>query len=90
LDKITNTFQYIVGNVSIDGKGSGLIFSAMAIFTAQFMLYFGMIRRLHSCGQKLEPSDRRSLIWFFSHYFYLSALIVTLQGRPTELLVLLH
>jgi hypothetical protein len=28
-----------------------------------------------------RPSDNRALAWFFSHFFYLSALIVTLQGE---------
>jgi hypothetical protein len=74
LDKITNTFQHIFGNVRFDSKGVAIIFCAVVIFAAQFSLYFGT-------SEKPRESDNRTLAWFFSHFFYLSALIVTLQGE---------
>jgi hypothetical protein len=67
--------------VSLGSKGAGLIFSAVVIFTAFFALYFGMT-------ENPRPSDNRALAWFFSHFFYLSALIVTLQGEIALVFVL--
>lgn len=78
LDKITHGFQYIVGNVSLGERGIGLIFSAAMIFVAQFTLYFTMTEN----GR--DMSNRRILTWFFFHYLYLSALIVTLQGTNRQ------
>lgn len=74
LDKITNGFQYIVGNVSMGLEITALILCAAVIFILQFTLYFGT-----SEGDRL--GSRRALALFFFHYFYLSALIVTLQGK---------
>lgn len=80
LDKITNGFQYIVGNVSIGVESIGLILCAGVIFILQFTLYFGS-----SQGDKL--GSRRALALFFFSFFYLSALIVTLQGIASMLTV---
>lgn len=80
LDKITNGFQYIVGNVSISGESIGLIFCGVLIVILLFTLYFGT-----SDGDKL--GSRRALALFFFNYFYLSALIVTLQGIAAMLKV---
>lgn len=79
LDKITNGFQYIVGNVSLGIEITGLILCAAVIFILQFTLYFGTSDRLGS---------RRALALFFFHYFYLSALIVTLQGKKHLIVVI--
>lgn len=73
LDRITNGFQYVVGNVSVGFEGASLIACAAIIFILLFTLYFGT-----SEGDKL--GSRRALALFFFQYFYLSALIVTLQG----------
>ncbi|KAH8115896.1 hypothetical protein DFH11DRAFT_1245003 [Phellopilus nigrolimitatus] len=80
LDKITQGFQYIVGNVSIGWESVGLILCAAMIFILLFTLYFGT-----SEGDKL--GSRRALGLFFFHYFYLSALIITLQGISAMLRV---
>ena len=80
LDKITNGFQYIVGNVSITGESIGLIFCGALIFILLFTLYFGTTE-----GDKM--GSRRALALFFFNYFYLSALIVTLQGVAAMLTV---
>ncbi|KAL5476702.1 hypothetical protein ACEPAI_2888 [Sanghuangporus weigelae] len=80
LDKITNGFQYIVGNVSISGESIGLIFCGVLIVILLFTLYFGT-----SDGDKL--GSRRALALFFFNYFFLSALIVTLQGIAAMLKV---
>ena len=73
LDKITNGFQYIVGNVSIGFQSLGLLLCGVVIFILLFSLYFGS-----SEGDKL--GSRRALAQFFFQFFYLSAVIVTLQG----------
>ena len=73
LDKITNGFQYIVGNITMGFGIAGLILCAAIIFILQFTLYFGT-----SEGDKL--GSRRALALFFFQFVYLSALIVTLQG----------
>ena len=73
LDKITNGFQYIVGNVSLGFESLGLILCGVLIVTLQFSLYFGS-----SEGDVL--GSRRALAVFFFSFFYLSAVIVTLQG----------
>ncbi|KAI5116749.1 hypothetical protein M0805_001607 [Coniferiporia weirii] len=80
LDKITNGFQFIVGNVSISFESLGLIICAAVIFILLFTLYFGT-----SEGDKL--GSKRALFLFFFHFFYLSALIVTLQGIAAMLSV---
>ena len=73
LDKITNGFQYIVGNVALGLKSAAVIFSAAIIFILLFSLYFGT-----NAGNRLR--SRRALALFFFNFFYLCALIVTLQG----------
>ena len=79
LDKISTGFQSIVGNSGVGGTaGAGVIFSAAVIFLSEFSLYFGV-------SKKPKTSNRRVLTWFFSHFFYLSALILTLQGKITLL-----
>ncbi|KAI5116748.1 hypothetical protein M0805_001606, partial [Coniferiporia weirii] len=80
LDKITNGFQFIVGNVSISFESMGLIICAAVIFILLFTLYFGT-----SEGDKL--GSKRALFLFFFHFFYLSALIVTLRGIASMLSV---
>ena len=75
LDKITNGFQYIVGNVSLGIESAGLIISAALIFISQFTLYFNTPRNKNI-------GSRRALAIFFFQFFYLSALIITLQGTP--------
>ncbi|KAL5484798.1 hypothetical protein ACEPAI_7440 [Sanghuangporus weigelae] len=73
LDKITNGFQYIAGNVSLGLESLGLILCGVVIFALLFTLYFSS-----SEGDTL--GSRRALALFFFQFFYLSALIVTLQG----------
>ncbi|KAI5116985.1 hypothetical protein M0805_001594 [Coniferiporia weirii] len=80
LDKITNGFQFIVGNVSISFESMGLIICAAVIFILLYTLYFGM-----SKDDKI--SSRRALFLFFFQFLYLSALIVTLQGIAAMLSV---
>jgi len=50
------------------------------IFATQFSLYFG------SSGGEWKLSGHRSLFWLFTHFWYLAALILTLQGVATSLL----
>jgi hypothetical protein len=79
LDKITTGFQYIIGNTGLAVDGIGLFVSAAVIFISQFSLYFG------SPGERRKLKGNRSIAWFFSHFFYLAALIMTLQGVATSL-----
>jgi hypothetical protein len=74
LDKITNGFQQIVSNTGLGAAGAGLFLSAAVIFIATFLLYFG------SSGEGVRLESQRALTWFFAHFFYLSALIIMLQG----------
>ncbi|KAI5116979.1 hypothetical protein M0805_001590 [Coniferiporia weirii] len=80
LDKITNGFQFIVGNVSISYESMGLIVCAAVIFILLFTLYFGM-------SKDKDIKSGRALFLFFFHFLYLSALIVTLQGIAAMLSV---
>lgn len=80
LDRITNGFQYIVGNVSIGPSSAFQILCAAVIFILFFTLYFGS-----SDGN--PEGSRRALAHFFFQFFYLSALIATLQGIASMLLV---
>ena len=80
LDKITNGFQYIVGNISLGPGTLALIFCAAIIFILIFTLYFGT-----SGGDKV--GDRKVLASFFFQFFFLSSLIVTLQGIAQMLAV---
>ena len=58
LDKITNGFQYVTGNVAIDIQSAFQIFCAAVIFIFLFTLHFGT-----SEGDKLD--SRRALALFF-------------------------
>ncbi|KAF5335220.1 hypothetical protein D9758_014760 [Tetrapyrgos nigripes] len=80
LDKITHGFQYIVGNVSIGGESLGLIICGVVTFLLLFSLFFGT-------PEPDEVSNRRAITLFFFQFFYLSAIIVTLQGIATMLTV---
>jgi len=79
LDKITEGFQQIVGNTQLRGSDYALFLSTAVIFIVMFLLYFG------STGGSRELGSQRALAWFFVHIFYLSALIVTLQGMLLDL-----
>ena len=74
LDKITSGFQFIVGNTGLGRDGIPIFIAAAAIFIGYFSLYF------NTPGSKREIKSKRALSWFFSHFFFLAALIVTLQG----------
>jgi hypothetical protein len=74
LDKITSGFQDIVGNGGLGINGIGLFLSAAVIFLSVFSLYF------KSSLWTKKVGSRRALAWFFAHFFYLSALIITLEG----------
>lgn len=80
LDKITDGFQFIIGNISIGLEGAGSILTAAIIFILLFTLYFGT-------SEGSRPGSRRALTYFCFQFFYLSALIVTLQGISAMLSV---
>jgi len=79
LDKITSGFQAIVGNTGLGANGIPLFGSAALIFIGYFSLYFG------TPGSTRELGHKRALSWLFSQFFFLAALIVTLQGVATSL-----
>lgn len=74
LDKITSGFQYIVGNTGLGSDGIPIFIAAAMIFIGYFSLYFS------TPGSKREVRSKRAMSWFFSQFFFLAALIVTLQG----------
>ena len=74
LDKITGGFKAIVGNAGLGFDGIPVFVAASVIFLGFFSLYFA------TPGSKRELGNKRALTWFFSQFFFLSALIVTLQG----------
>ena len=74
LDKITSGFQFIVGSTGLGRDGIPIFVAAAVIFIGYFSLYF------NTPGSKREIRSRRALSWFFSQFFFLAALIVTLQG----------
>lgn len=80
LDKITDGFRYIVGNISLEPRSLALFFYAAIIFILIFTLYFST-----SGGDKV--GNRRVLASFFFEFFFLSSLIVTLQGIAQMLAV---
>ena len=80
LDKITDGFRYIVGNISLELRSLALLFCAAIIFILIFTLYFST-----SGGEKV--GNRRVLASFFFEFFFLSSLIVTLQGMSQMLTV---
>ena len=80
LDKITIGFQYIVGNISLGVGSLALIPCAAIIFILIFTLYF-------SITVDDKASNRRILASFFFEFFFLSFLIVTLQGIAQMLAV---
>ena len=75
LDKITSGFRLIVGNSGLGSDGIPIFISAAVIFIGFFSLYFG------TPGSTRKSGRGRTLAWFFSHFFFLAALIVALQGH---------
>lgn len=74
LDRITSGFKTIVGNTGLGQDGIPLFVATAVIFIGYFSLYFG------TPGSTRELGKRRTLLWFFSQFFFLAAMIVTLQG----------
>ncbi|THU93340.1 hypothetical protein K435DRAFT_193570 [Dendrothele bispora CBS 962.96] len=75
LDRITGAFQYGVGNFTFNWTSLGIIFCAVVIFLLLFSLYFGT-----SAAELEKMGSKRVISGFFFQFFYLSAIIVTLQG----------
>jgi hypothetical protein len=79
LDRITSGFQEIVGNAGMGANGFPCLISAAVIFIGFFALYSE-----ESASEAAEHDekigDRRLLVWSFSQFFVLAALIVALQG----------
>jgi hypothetical protein len=74
LDKITGGFKSIVGNGGLKFDGVHILIAASLIFIALFSLYF------QTPGSSDRLGRKRLLTWFFSHFLFFSALIITLQG----------
>lgn len=79
LDKITEGFQLIVGNVSIGTTGVGLVLAGAISFITQYSLYFEMTKG-HTLFRKGAKHFRRVLVWFIAHFLYFSSLIIMLQA----------
>ena len=82
LDKITEGFQLIAGNVSLSKTGVWLTLSAAVIFIAQFSLYFEMRKGNNiTKSHRKQTFCRRILAWFFFQFLFNAALIIMLQGE---------
>jgi hypothetical protein len=53
-----------------------IIFAAGIIFVTQLTLYFNLHKRI-----KKRMEHRNVLLWYFLFFFYIAALILTLQGK---------
>ena len=86
LDKITEGFQLIAGNVTLSKTGIWLMLSAAIIFIAQFSLYFEMTKGngITKSRRLSEPYCRRVLAWFFFQLVFHTALIIMLQGQLSD------
>ncbi|THU82856.1 hypothetical protein K435DRAFT_440026 [Dendrothele bispora CBS 962.96] len=80
LDKITNGFQYIIGNITFGTQSIGLICCGVVTFLLLFTLYFGT-------PEPDRVGSRRSISLFFFQFVYLASIIVTLQGIAAMLQV---
>ncbi|THU87391.1 hypothetical protein K435DRAFT_867353 [Dendrothele bispora CBS 962.96] len=80
LDKITNGFQFIIGNITFGTESIGLIICGVAAFLLLFTLYFGT-------PEPEKVGSYRSISLFFFQFVYLAAIIVTLQGIAAMLQV---
>ena len=74
LDKITGGFKSVVGNGGLKSDGVPIFIASSVIFIALFSLYF------QTPGSSDRLGRKRLLTWFFSHFLFFSALIITLQG----------
>lgn len=79
LDKITEGFQLIVGNVTIGSSGTGLVLAGAISFITQFSLYFEMTKD-HIVTRRKDGYCRRVLAWFIAHFMYFASLIIMLQA----------
>lgn len=79
LDKITEGFQLIVGNVTIGSSGTGLVLAGAISFITQFALYFEMTKG-HTITRKKFGFCRRVLAWLIAHFVYFASLIIMLQA----------
>ena len=78
LDNITKGFHYMVGNLSFGAHRIGVIFCCSLIFILLFTLHFTTIPDLSE--PKKDERRKRDLAIFFSGFFYLAAVVITLQG----------
>lgn len=74
MDKITNSFRYVVGTVGFGPRSVAVLLSVAIIVIGLFASYFAVTGELHG-------SNNRLLTWFFLHFPFLAAMIVVLQGE---------
>lgn len=88
LDNITQGFHFMVGNLSFGPHRIGVIFCASVIFILLFTLHFTTIPDRNRADVRDEGvRRRRDLGLFFFGFFYLSAVIITLQGMDAMMQV---
>jgi hypothetical protein len=73
LNQITGSFKYVVGAVGFTVKGAGIMFGVAVIIVGELFLY-------SLDNWKTWKGSNRILLWFFSHYVLMVALILTLQS----------
>ncbi|KAH8078062.1 hypothetical protein BXZ70DRAFT_690236 [Cristinia sonorae] len=88
LDSITSGFHFMIGNLSFGTHRVGIVLCSSIIFILLFTLHFTSIPdrdRLDVRGEGVKR--RRDLGLFFFGFFYLSAVVITLQGIGSMLQV---
>jgi len=88
LDNITQGFHFMVGNLSFGPHRIGVIFCASIIFILLFTLHFTTVPDRNRTDVRDETlKRRRDLALFFFTFFYLAAVIITLQGMASMMQV---
>ncbi|TCD65038.1 hypothetical protein EIP91_003317 [Steccherinum ochraceum] len=88
LDNITQGFHFMVGNLSFGPHRVAVIFCASLIFILLFTLHFTTIPDPERADVRDDGvRRRRDLGLFFFGFFYLCAVVITLQGMASMMQV---
>ncbi|TCD69115.1 hypothetical protein EIP91_008757 [Steccherinum ochraceum] len=88
LDNLTQGFHFMVGNLSFGVHRIGVIFCSCIVFILLFTLHFTVIPAKNRDDIRDKNTKRkRDLGLFFFEFFYLCAVVITLQGIAAMLQV---
>ena len=95
LDNITQGFHFMVGNLSFGPHRIGVVFCASIVFVSFFTLHFTTIPDPGKPSTHDNPGTddegasqrKRDLGLFFFEFFYLAAVVITLQGMASMIQV---